>query len=170
MRLAYWIDVERGGSGEGRSRQGKQVIDALTAPAAEFAAKMIQDCHRKARNLGKKIRILNSTELHRLRIRIKKLPYATEFFGSLWPLRRTKKYLSALKDMQQALGTYHDITVAMSLVVSLEAAEGNDIKPAIDRINGWLANEQQRKRKEVIALWSRFSKRKSFWKRAKASP
>jgi CHAD domain-containing protein len=131
---------------------------------------MIQDCHRKARKLGKKIRVLNSTELHRLRIRIKKLPYATEFFGSLWPLRRTKKYLSTLKDMQQALGTYHDITVAMSLVVSLEAAEGNDIKPAIDRINGWLAKEQQRKRKEVIALWSRFSKRKSFWKRAKASP
>jgi CHAD domain-containing protein len=98
------------------------------------------------------------------------LPYATEFFGSLWPLRRTKKYLSTLKDMQQTLGTYHDTTVAASLVASLEAAGGNDIKPAVDRINGWLANEQQRKRKEVIALWSRFSKRKSFWKRAKASP
>jgi CHAD domain-containing protein len=107
LRLACWTDV---GSGfvEGRSRQGKQIVGALTTPTADFAAEVIQNCHRKARKLGKKVRILDSTELHRLRIRIKKLRYAAEFFGTLWPVHRTKKYLSTLKDLQQALGTYHD--------------------------------------------------------------
>ena len=169
LRLACWTDVGSG-SVEGPSRQGKQIVDALTTPAAGFAAEVIQDCHRKARKLGKKVRILDSTELHRLRIRIKKLRYAAEFFGTLWPVRRTEKYLSILKNLQQSLGTYHDTTVATSLVATLDATRGKGGKLAVDRINRWLANEEQRKRKEVIALWSRFSKQKSFWKRAKASP
>jgi triphosphatase len=131
---------------------------------------VIEDCHRKARKLGKKVRVLDSTELHRLRIRIKKLRYVAEFFGALWPARRTKNYLSTLKGLQQALGTYHDTAEATSLIAALDATKGKGVKLVVDRINGWLANEQRGRRKEVIALWSRFSKLKSFWKRAKASP
>ena len=162
LRLAYWIDVELN-SGEGRSHKRKQIAHTLAAPAAKFAEQVIQDCHRKAQKLGKNIRTLNSTELHRLRILIKKLRYATDFFGTLWPQRRTKKYLSSLKDLQQALGTFHDTTVAMNLIGSLAADGGADVKVGIERINDWLASEQQGKRKELIALWGKFAKRQLFW-------
>jgi len=160
LRLAYWIDAELG---EGRSHKRKQVTDALATPAAKFAAQVIQDCHRKTRKLGKKIRTLDPTQLHRLRILIKKLRYATDFFGALWPHRRTKYFLSALKDLQQALGTFHDTTVAMNLIASLAADGGADVKVGVERINDWLASEQRRKRKELIALWSKFAKRQLFW-------
>jgi CHAD domain-containing protein len=164
LRLAYWIDVESGISSKGHSPQARPNSDALTAPGIEFAAKVIRDYHRKTRRLGKRIRDLDSTQLHRLRIRIKKLRYATEFFCGLWPPRRTKKYLSALKDLQEGLGTYHDTIVAGSLMASLEALGESDIKSALEVLSDWLASEQQRKRKEVIALWSLFSERKLFWK------
>ena len=160
LRLAYWIDAELG---EGRSHKRKQVTDALATPAAKFAAQVIQDCHRKTRKLGKKIRTLDPTQLHRLRILIKKLRYATDFFGALWPHRRTKYFLSALKDLQQALGIFHDTTVAMNLIASLAADGGADVKVGVERINDWLASEQRRKRKELIALWSKFAKRQLFW-------
>jgi len=100
-----------------------------------------------------------SAELHRLRVRIKKLRYASEFFGSLWPGHRIRKYLSSLKDLQQALGTYHDTTMATNLLANLRGTGGNDIRLAIDRINGWLSNELQRQHEEVIALWSQFTRR-----------
>jgi CHAD domain-containing protein len=135
----------------------------LATPAEKFAAQVIQDCHRKTRKLGKKIRTLDPTKLHRLRILIKKLRYATDFFGALWPRRRTKKYLSALKDLQQALGAFHDTTVAMNLIGSLAADGGADVKVGIERINDWLASEQRGKRKELIALWGKFAKRQLFW-------
>src|SRR5262249_32533189 len=138
--------------------------DPLSARAREFAATVLEDDHRKARRLGRKVGTLDPANLHRLRIRVKKLRYATEFFGSLWPDRWTKKYLSGLKDLQQALGTYHDITVATDLVASLGARGQNAIKPGIDRIGDWLSHEQQRQRKEVVAMWKRFRKQKLFWK------
>jgi len=168
LRLACWTDVGSG-SVEKRSRQGKQIVDALATPAAEFAAQVLEDYHGKTRKLGRKIRTLDSAELHCLRIRIKKLRYASEFFGSLWPGRRIRKYLSSLKDLQQALGTYHDTTMARNLLANLRGRGRNDIRPAIDRINGWLSNELQRQHEQVVALWSQFTKKKSFWKDAKTS-
>jgi CHAD domain-containing protein len=161
LRLAYWIDVELNSS-QGRSQKRNQIAATLATPAAKFAAQVIQDCHRKARKLGKKIRTIDPTKLHRLRILIKKLRYATDFFGSLWPHRRTKKYLSALRDLQQALGTFHDTTVAMNLIASLAADGGADVKVGVERITDWLASEQRCKRKELIALWSKFTKRRLF--------
>ena len=120
-------------------------------------------CHAKVRKLGKKIRKLDTVELHRLRIRVKKLRHATEFFGSIWPSRRTKRYLSALKDLQQVLGALHDATVAEKLVAHLKTAGGGDAKFATAPVHHWLINCQQRSRKEAIELWGRFAKRKLFW-------
>ena len=119
--------------------------------------------HDKVRRLGRKISKLDTAELHRLRIRIKKLRYATEFFGSIWPNRRTNRYLSALKDLQQVLGALHDATVAEKLVAQLKNAGGGDAKFAIAPVNHWLINCQRRNRKEAIELWGRFARRKLFW-------
>ena len=110
--------------------------------------------------------MLEPENLHTLRIRVKKLRYATEFFGSFWPDRWTKKYLSGLKDLQQVLGTYHDTTVATDLVSSLGAMGQNAIKPGPDRIDDWLSHEQQRHRKGVVAMWKLFPKQKLFWRRS----
>jgi CHAD domain-containing protein len=103
-------------------------------------------------------------ELHRLRIRIKKLRYASEFFGGLWPSRRTNRYLSALKDLQQVLGALHDATVAEKLVSDLETAAGRaNADFATAHVNRWLVDCQRRSRKDAIELWGRFVKRKLFW-------
>ena len=66
-------------------------------PVVGFAAQILQAQHDKARKLGKKVRKLDQNELHELRIRIKKLRYATEFFFDLWPSRRAERYLAAVE-------------------------------------------------------------------------
>ena len=122
LRLASWLDSQFG-LGTPPTRERKWKRNVLAGPAPRFASETMRNHHNKVRKLGKEIRKLDRVELHRLRIRIKKLRYATEFFGSIWPGRRTKRYLSALKDLQQVLGTLHDATVAEMLVAHLKTEE-----------------------------------------------
>lgn len=96
-----------------------------------------------------------------MRIRIKKLRYASEFFGGLWPSRPTKRYLSALQEPQQVLGASHDATVAE--IANLKRSGGGDAKSATAPVDHWLVNCRRRSRKEAIELWGRFAKRKMFW-------
>ncbi len=177
LRLASWVDNEFG-SGASAARLEKWKGDVLAGPAPGFAAEVMRTKHDKVRKLGREIRKLDAAGLHRLRIRIKKLRYATEFFASIWPNERTKRYLSALKGLQQVLGELHDATVADGLITHLSTtggadakspdakspdAKSPDAKASIAPVNRWLVKFQRRGREEAIELWGKFAKRKPFW-------
>jgi inorganic triphosphatase YgiF len=164
LRLASWVDGQFGSEAP-PIPVGKWKPDVLADPARGFATEMMRVYHDKLKKLGKKIRKLDAAELHRLRIRVKKLRYATEFFSSIWPNQRTKRYLSALKGLQQVLGELHDATVAEGLVARLSLDKGSDGKLASEPVNRWLIRHQRRGRNEVIELWSKFAKQKLFWER-----
>ena len=162
LRLASWIESQFG-FGALPTRERKWRPNVLAGPAPRFASEVMRAYHERVRKLGQKIRKLDTGELHRLRIRVKKLRYATEFFGSIWPNRRTKRYLSALKDLQEGLGELHDATVAETLVARLRTAGAGDAKCATAPVDRWLLDCQRRSRKEVLDLWDRFANRKLFW-------
>jgi CHAD domain-containing protein len=94
------------------------------------------------------------------------LRYAAEFFGSLWPGQSMKRYVAALKDLQQALGTLHDTAVAPALSARLKAADGAMDALGKSLMEDWLAKDQRSSRKDAADLWDRFAKRKRFWKSA----
>jgi CHAD domain-containing protein len=135
---------------------------ALAQPALAVAAAVLAIYHRRAFRLGRKMQKLDADDLHRLRIRIKKLRYGTEFFGSLWPTGRTRRYVAALKELQQSLGTLHDIAVAPALLARAESPRSmaHSARPELDR---WLAKAERAGRKEAARLWRRFTKREPFW-------
>ena len=64
---------------------------------------------------AKKLRELDPRQRHKLRIAVKKLRYAGDFFGRLFRDRKAKKRLSAfqasLKILQDRLGALNDIQV-----------------------------------------------------------
>ena len=162
LQLASWADSQFGSNGS-LPQEGKWKLDVLSGPAPGFAAEVMQTFHDKARKLGKKVRELEPPEIHRLRIRIKKRRYATDFFGGLWPSRRTERYLAALKSLQEALGEFHDTTVADELIAHFAASEGPYVKLSTAAVNRWLTKYQQGLRKEVIEFWREFANQKPFW-------
>lgn len=162
LRLASWNESQFG-SGPAPTPERTWKPHVLAGPAPRFASDVMGVYHAKVRKLGKKIHELDTVELHRLRIRIKKLRYASEFFGGFWPGRRTKRYLSALKDLQQVLGVLHDATVAQTLIANLKISGAGDARSATAPVDHWLVNCRQCGRKEAIELWGRFAKRKVFW-------
>lgn len=135
-------------------------------PVTGFAAKVMRSRHRKARRLGDKIRDRDPEELHALRISIKKLRYAVEFFQDLWPRRRTQRYLLALKDLQQLLGNVHDTTVAASLVTQITRQRGIDAERAAMLVERWAHRCLKRDSEKLPDLWRRFTKQGRPWKDA----
>ncbi len=161
-RLHAWIDSQFI-YGPPRLRDRRWKPEILSQPVTGFAAEIMQAYHGKARKLAENIRELDAKDLHRLRIRVKKLRYATEFFASLWHGRPLRRYLAALKELQEGLGTWHDTVVATDLFARLAAAGRADGKFATTPAGRWLAKRERALRREVGDLWDRLAKRKPFW-------
>jgi triphosphatase len=133
-------------------------------PITSLAAEVMRSRHRKARKLGDKMRYLSPDDLHELRIRIKKLRYAADFFRDLRPGKQTKLYLLTLKDLQRVLGTMHDATVAAGLIAQIAQRNGGEVERAAMLVQRWANTCLKREARNLPGLWRRFAKRKSPWK------
>jgi len=94
-------------------------------PIERFAADILTRRTRKAMRKAKRLRQLDTQQRHKLRIAIKKLRYATDFFEHLFVGRKAnaKKRLSRFKDclgnLQDCLGALNDIKVHQKLAPML---------------------------------------------------
>lgn len=98
-------------------------------PAAEAAAEILGERHRKVVRRGRKLAALDAEARHHLRIQAKKLRYAGEFFASLYDgkaARRQARLTKALSAFQDGLGALNDIAVGGGLLARLVGAEAGD--------------------------------------------
>ena len=104
LDLAAWAEV---GSWRERPR-AQRSIDA-------FAEERLGRLWRKVRKAGKEIGEADVEGRHRLRIDVKKLRYASEFFAGLalgGDRRRWKDFVEQLEQLQESLGALNDIATA----------------------------------------------------------
>ena len=91
-------------------------------PIEIFASEQLQRRWRKVRKRGKQIEQLDARKRHELRIQVKKLRYAAEFFGGLFQgkkaKKRRKKFVAALEQLQDGLGDLNDIMVDERLIAA----------------------------------------------------
>lgn len=80
-------------------------------PAVDFAAKALGKRRRRIRRDGQDLATLSPEDRHHLRIRGKKLRYAVEDLGGLFPdhPKRLARFVEATKDLQDALGLLNDL-------------------------------------------------------------
>jgi CHAD domain-containing protein len=103
-------------------------------------------------------------ELHALRIQAKRLRYVAEFVRSLFPSRPTKKYLTALKAIQDVLGHLNDAAVARNLLPALTSSDPTGGARASGLVAGWTAAEVNAARRRFAEAWQDFADTKRFWK------
>ena len=96
-------------------------------------------------------------ERHTLRKRIKRLRYAIDFVGSLFPKRKVKRYLSALSEAQEVFGQYNDLCMAAD---TLAQAEG----PGVWFARGWLVARREAMLVTCQQALDELAAVRKFWK------
>lgn len=164
LRLEAWLD---GGFGRRAPAEGgaedEPGAELSGRPIAAFAGELFEARHARVHKLGSKVRKLDQDKLHELRIRVKKLRYATEFFRDLYTDKAAKRYVAALKELQETLGTVNDMMMAGALIPRLEAAAGPEAARAAGQLEGWCAARLKSERRELAGLWQAFARLKPFW-------
>lgn len=99
----------------------------LDRPASDFAAELLDARRRKLRKRSRHLADRSPEERHRIRIALKKLRYAAEFFGGLFSGkksgRRRKEFIAAAAEFQERLGDLNDSEVAAALIRDLGGRE-----------------------------------------------
>src|SRR5581483_3074399 len=68
-----------------------------SAPIRPTATRILDEHFMRVAKRGRRMKALDEHDRHRLRIALKKLRYAAEFFGPLYKEKRVKKYLRRAK-------------------------------------------------------------------------
>jgi len=109
LDLLVWIE-----EGAWASRAGAAKL--LGQPITQFARKALSNRRRKIVQRGKDIARLDATQRHKLRIDAKKLRYAADVFVPLYGRpKRARRFIGALKAVQDELGELNDIVVGESV-------------------------------------------------------
>jgi inorganic triphosphatase YgiF len=100
-----------------------QAVLALQAapdqpPPDAFARDRLARRQRKIRRALRDVASLDTVARHALRIDVKKLRYALDFFASLLPAKRLRRYLALLAGVQDQLGEMNDLVTAAQLLAT----------------------------------------------------
>lgn len=140
---------------------GSDEARMLADRARSLAQRLLHQRHRKLRVLGMHVVDGTPEQRHAARIAAKKLRYATEFFASLFPRKRTGAYRKALTVLQTVLGELNDATVAAHLGAEIAGADSQ----AASVLHGWAIARGAAHHDELAAAWRSFAEATPFWTR-----
>lgn len=145
---------------------GKGAFDHLSR-SEEFAASRLEKRYRKVRKKGRTALEGDSTARHELRLEMKKLRYAAEFFASLFDPKRAKTVSKAAARLQDLLGYTNDYAVCIKQLDALVVLENESVMPGIVKaagtIVGWHGAEMVHANHKAEDAWNRFLDAGRFW-------
>ena len=117
LEVAAWLET-----GNWTKPEDDLVRSRGDMPIERFADEQLARRWRKVRKKGKALAQLDARDRHKLRIQVKKLRYAAEFFGELFQgkraSKRRRKFIAALEHLQDGLGDLNDIMVDEKLITA----------------------------------------------------
>jgi inorganic triphosphatase YgiF len=171
LDTAAWIE-----SGEWTHNDDEPARALRARPIAAAATEELRRHRRKILTRGAKLEELDPQRRHKLRIRAKKLRYASEFFAGAFPgrksWRRRQEFVAGLEQLQDALGDLNDITVHEELTERIVDGRDASGKPRRSRANrafaaGRLSGREEARVESVLKDAQRayrvLAKAKPFW-------
>jgi inorganic triphosphatase YgiF len=158
LRLGRFVE------GEEWHRRG---APALMRPARPVARRLLR--HRAARlqQLGERVAELSAQDLHRLRIRAKRLRYAAELLGPIFGDKAPARAARRLAELQDVLGHLNDQATAEKLVVRLHGRLpeiSSEVMRAEGFAMGYAASSAAAGHEALARAWRRVEQPEPFWK------
>ena len=150
-----------------RSFRERSIVAAVAKKLRQYGREII----KKGARLDK----LDPKRRHKLRIRVKKLRYASEFFAGAFPGKRASRqhdeFVAALKKLQDALGDLNDITVQEKLSeVIFDPKSAGDKRGSRTKcplgaggLSGHKKSRIESLLKDAQRAYHLFAKAQSFW-------
>lgn len=133
------------------------------ASLADFAARRLARLRRKALALAQAARDMEPARLHALRIGVKRLRYAAEFFAPLYRQRGVRDTLAALTALQDSLGALNDLSRAGPLLAQCLDSDPA-LREAVALTGGWHGPRHAVLQRLTLQGLRRLRKLKPFWK------
>ncbi len=139
-------------------------LPRLIEPAREFAEEVLKRLHKRVLKRGKRPEHLSPEDRHRLRIAVKQVRYASEFFGGVFHSgAEVRTYVRAVSVLQDAFGAFNDRIIATRMLRDLEGAVGSEGARAVGIIIGWYAREAEFVDQQLGKAWKAFKHTPTFW-------
>ncbi len=131
LDLTSWLE-RRGWREQSLSETSAQ----LFGPVIDLSDAVLDKRYRRVRKRGRTFEQLAPAERHQLRIDIKKLRYALDFFGSLYRAKDVEPFAKHLSRLQDALGYANDVEVAQHIVDFLTGRSSEGDETGMRRVGG----------------------------------
>ena len=126
-------------------------------PITAFAPRSLNKRAKRVAALATETRDANPEARHALRVALKRLRYALEFFAPLFPARRMQRYQQSAAGLLDLLGRMNDTTVAEQL--ALQAVPGHHS----DLVRAWLAGRNDLMLAQLDSLLGEFLRHQAPW-------
>jgi CHAD domain-containing protein len=164
LDLAEWVETGPWAVDDDKDRKALR-----TRTVAAHVKKKLARLRKRIKSKGTGLHHRSVHQRHRLRIHAKRLRYATEFFASTFPgemsAKRRVESLSALKDLQDALGGLNDLATRQALIAEgLEDNAREAETPAPARHLAAPGTQAETLLLKAEQAFTRFAATKAFWK------
>ncbi|MBT3358783.1 MAG: CHAD domain-containing protein [Rhodospirillales bacterium] len=150
-----------------RNRRDAGATALLQRPIIELSDSLLSKRFKKVRKQGRVFDTLSAEEKHQLRIDVKKLRYATDFFSSLYGRERVRGFTTEMQKLQDGLGYMNDVAVARDLVAHLVKTSSRNTAGPIARagalVLGWHSFGAEQATKTLADDVARLLACKRFW-------
>jgi len=134
-------------------------------PASAYASRVLVARHARVLKRGRHLAQRSATDLHRLRIAVKKLRYAVEFFAGLFQVNDMTVQRARLARLQDILGRINDATVVESLLdAAIAAAPGRAVAAAADHVLEWHRARAVAERGKLQLAWRHYRAARRPWR------
>ncbi len=162
----FALSLERLVEGRGwrRGATGDRLL-GLAEPVEAFAARSLDRLDCKLRKRGRHFRSLTPEARHALRIAMKHMRYATEFFGRLFhPASAAERYADRATTLQDLLGELNDATIALRLIKELDFGGDAEFAFAAGATAGWCARASLGDEEALRKAWRSLLKADRYWR------
>jgi triphosphatase len=147
----------------------------LEQPLIELATSALSRAHRKLLKRGNGFEALSKAERHDVRIALKRLRYALDFFGGVFDGEHKKKFIKKLARLQDDLGRMNDVAVAQAMLARLVGVASDGSEPATRAapqgqlafaaggILGWHRRRAAEIDLHLVKDWNAFVRAEPFW-------
>ena len=161
LRFGRWIETAGW-----REHADRTVLDR---PLARLGGPLLDKRHKRVLKRGRNFEQLSDARLHQLRIALKKLRYAGEFFAAQYPAGKPRPYIRALRRLQDELGQLNDVAVAERCLNELldsqrESSHLAALRVGAGQVIGWHARAREEARGQTAEDWHAFAAATPYWR------